>query len=310
LPQGFIRAYLARISLLRGDLAQAEEHVELGTRAVPEPNIGLPLLASTRTHLLVEQGRVEEAAEILRDVAEIREPRTALHLWLLGARTRVHAARGDHEAALADALACGSAYERWGATGVWEVPWRLSAADAYLGLGQRPRAAELVAEQLRRARSFGVASHIGVALRSFARLGDPVPSLKEAVELLRTSPARLELARALADLGHQQPRSRETLRQAAVLALECRATALAERLQGTLTARGGRAPRIQVSGVPALTPSERQVAALAADALTNRQIAERLYVTEKTVETHLSRAYRKLGVTSRTQLAVQMTTSR
>jgi DNA-binding NarL/FixJ family response regulator len=140
--------------------------------------------------------------------------------------------------------------------------------------------------------------------------------LAEAVELLRAGPARLELARALADLGTQQSRhrsrgeGRETLQQAAVLALECRATALAERMQGMLTPRGGRSPRIQVSGVPALTPSERQVAALVADALTNRQIAERLYVTEKTVETHLSRAYRKLGVSSRTQLAVQMTTSR
>ena len=60
------------------------------------------------------------------------------------------------------------------------------------------------------------------------------------------------------------------------------------------------------TGVGAFTPSERQVAQLAADGLTNRKIAEHLFLSEKTVEAHLSRAYRKLGVRSRTQLAVRM----
>jgi DNA-binding NarL/FixJ family response regulator len=65
---------------------------------------------------------------------------------------------------------------------------------------------------------------------------------------------------------------------------------------------------LRVTGVSALTPSERRVAQLAADALTNRQIAERLYVTEKTVEAHLSRAFRKLDVRSRIQLAGRLST--
>ncbi|MET0132367.1 MAG: AAA family ATPase [Kibdelosporangium sp.] len=314
-PMGVIRGYLARISLLRGDLAQAAEHVEIGTRAVPEPNVGLPGLESTRVHLLIEQGRAAEAVEVLRGgvLSDGREPRSSLHLWLMAARTRLHAERGDHNAALADALACGAAYEQWGATGVWEVPWRLHAAGAHLRLGHRDQAAGLISEQLSLARSFGVPRHIAVALRYAARLGDARPLLAEAVDLLRTSPARLELARALADLGEHQRQDgsrgagRETFRQAAELALECQATALAERLHDRLSAGSGRPPRIQVSGIPALTPSERQVAKLAADALTNRQIAERLFVSEKTVETHLSRTYRKLGVSSRTQLAVQMT---
>jgi DNA-binding CsgD family transcriptional regulator len=90
------------------------------------------------------------------------------------------------------------------------------------------------------------------------------------------------------------------------LALECRATALTKHVIAVLSAGGGRPPNIRISGVHALTPAERRVAMLAADALTNRQIAERLFVSEKTVETHLGRAYRKLGVSSRTALALQL----
>ncbi|MET0236551.1 MAG: LuxR C-terminal-related transcriptional regulator [Kibdelosporangium sp.] len=313
-PIGIIHGYLARICLLSGDLAQAAEHVQIGTRAVPEPNVGLPALQSTRIQLLIEQGRAAEAVEVLRGgvLSDGREPQTLLHLWLLAARMRLHAEQGDDSAALADALACGAAYEQAGVTGIWEVPWRLHAAGAYLRLGRREQAAALIGEQLHLARSFGVARHIAVALRYEARLGNARTLLAEAVDLLRAGPARLELARTLAALGDQQLRAgsrgagRESLRQAAELALECQATALAERLRGALSAGGGRSPRIQVSGIPSLTPAERQVARLAAAALTNRQIAEQLYVSEKTVETHLSRAYRKLGVSSRTQLAVQL----
>ncbi|MCS7477878.1 LuxR C-terminal-related transcriptional regulator [Umezawaea endophytica] len=315
---GVVRGYLARISLLRGDLAQAAEHVEIGTRAVPEPNVGLPALDSTRIHLLVEQGDLTGAADVLRRsvLGEGQDARSTLEVWLLEARARLRAEQGDDAAALADALACGAAYEQWGAPGVWEVPWRLHAAGACLRLERRDQAAELIAEELRAARSLGVPRHIAVALRHAARLGDTSAALSEAVDLLRDGPARLELARALADLGAHQVRigsggpGRQNLRQAAELAVECRATGLAERLRASLTANGGRSPRVQVSGVPSLTPAERQVADLAADALTNRQIAEKLFVSEKTVETHLSRAYRKVGVTSRTQLAVRMAAAR
>jgi DNA-binding CsgD family transcriptional regulator len=317
LAMGIIRGYLARISYARGDLAQAAEHVEIGTHAVPEPNVGLPVLQSTGILLLLEQGRAAEATGVLRQgvLSDGRGPRTSLHLWLLAARIRLHEEQGHDDAALADALTAGAAYERWGASGIWDVPWRLHAAVAHSRLGRPQQAAALINEHLDLARSFGVPTHIAVALRYAARLGDARPRLTEAVELLRSGSARLELAHTLADLGDEQLRTgsrsagRDNLRHAAELALECRATALAERLRGTLSAGGGRAPRIQVSGISSLTPAERQVARLAADALTNRQIAEQLFVSEKTVETHLSRAFRKLGVSSRTQLAVQMASS-
>ena len=314
-PMGVIRGYLARISLLKGDLAQAADHVALGTEATPAPNIGLPLLHSTSVHLLVEERRLAAADELIAAgrLAEGRHPDTVVRLWLLDARARLRLAQGADEAALADALACGRAYERWGTTGLWDVQWRLTAAAAHLRLGDRESAAALVDDQLRLARALAVPRHIAVALRSAADLADGDEArrmLAEAVDLLRGGPGRLELALALAASGERallagdRRAGRDLLREAAELALECHAPSVAERAGARLSAGGGRPPKLRVTGVSALTPAERQVARLAATALTNREIAEQLFVTEKTVEAHLSRVYRKLDVRSRTQLAL------
>jgi DNA-binding NarL/FixJ family response regulator len=94
--------------------------------------------------------------------------------------------------------------------------------------------------------------------------------------------------------------------RAAELAAECRAAVMTERLRGILADRGARPPRLLLTGVRSFTSAERQVARLAATGLTNRQIAEQVFLSEKTIETHLSRAYRKLGIRSRTQLALHM----
>lgn len=317
-PMGIIRGYLARIALLRGDLTQAAEHVELGTAAAPAPNIGLPLLESTAVHLHIEQGRTAEAEAVLDGgvLSGDRPPHASVHLWLLEARTRLRLLRGEHAAALADAILCGQSHARWGAGGIWDVPWRLLAADAHRLAGKPAEATALVEEQLRLARELAIPRHVAIALRAMAKLVDPTHQhqrLAEAVDLLRRGQGRLELARALAELGELELRggarstARATVRRAAELALECHALELAERLRSGLAQAGGRPPRLRVTGVPALTPSERRVARLATEALTNREIAERLFVSEKTVEAHLSRVFRKLGVRSRTQLATQLT---
>jgi DNA-binding CsgD family transcriptional regulator len=313
---GMIRAYLARVALLRGDLVQAGEHVRAGNEAAPTPNIAWPLLQSTAIHLFIEQDRIDDAEMVLRSgvLADGQPARSALNLWLHGARVRLRTVQDRHETALADALSAGRTYERWGGTRMLDVPWRLYAARAHSRLGDRAAAGAMVAEHLRLARESGVARQIAIGLRAAATVGDtdPAEPLTEAVTLLRDGPGRLELARTLADLGDallragDRPTARETLRHAAELALECQATGLVERLRGRLAAGGGRPPRLTVTGVHALTPAERQVAQLAGTGLTNRRIAERLFVTEKTVEAHLSHAYRKLGVTSRTQLAARL----
>jgi DNA-binding NarL/FixJ family response regulator len=85
-------------------------------------------------------------------------------------------------------------------------------------------------------------------------------------------------------------------------ALACGATALIKRIRGDFTAGGGRPAREELTGLDALTPSERRTCDLAARDLSNREIAQKLFVTEKTVELHLTNAYRKLGIRSRFQL--------
>jgi DNA-binding CsgD family transcriptional regulator len=97
----------------------------------------------------------------------------------------------------------------------------------------------------------------------------------------------------------RQHQSRKPLRRAVRLVDSCGASALARRALDELTAGGGRRPALAITGAAALTPAERRVATLAAREMTNRAIAQELFVTEKTVEVHLSRVYRKLGIRSR-----------
>ena len=135
-----------------------------------------------------------------------------------------------------------------------------------------------------------------------------VELLEEAVEALAPSPARLEHARALVDLGAAQRRTghrqaaRERLAEGLDLAAACGAAPLAEYARAELALAGARPRRDRVTGRDALTPSELRVARIAVTGKSNREIAEELWVTQKTVETHLSRAYRKLGIKTRAEL--------
>ena len=127
--------------------------------------------------------------------------------------------------------------------------------------------------------------------------------------MLERSEGALELARARVDLGRALVRAgrrdaaREHLRAGQELAFRCGATLLVERAHRELLATGARPRRTAAAGRDELTPSERRVTQMAAEGLTNREIAQALFVTEKTVETHLGRAFVKLGVRSRKQLA-------
>jgi DNA-binding NarL/FixJ family response regulator len=317
-PMSLLRGYLARVAYLRGDLVQAGDHVEAATPGLLAPNVALPVLHATQVDLLVEQGRLTEADEILRSgtLGGDRAPDTSWQLWLLSARTRLRAAQGNTAAALADAMTCERVYREWGAIRMLDVPWRLQAADALHRLDAHDRAVGLVTDQLLLAREFGVPRHIAVALRAGALLerdvAQAVRLLREAVELLQGSPARLELAQAMEQLGvlllddGDRLEALAAIARAAELAVECQAAVMTERLRGILADSGARPPRLLLTGVRSFTSAERQVASLAATGLTNRQIAEQIFLSEKTIETHLSRAYRKLGIRSRTQLAVHM----
>ena len=227
------------------------------------------------------------------------------------ARGCLHAAVGDHAAAVTDLLAAGELAERWGAHNPAMIPWRSDAALSLAALGDRREASRLCAQEIGIARQWGACRGLGIALRAagVAEGGDRgIELLAEAVSVLRRSAARLELARALLDLGaaHRRggtpTRARECLRESLDLAHALGGLALAGRARQELIAAGGRPRRDAISGPDALTPSELRVAQLAAAGQTNRQIAQALFVTQRTVESHLTSTYGKLGISSRPEL--------
>jgi DNA-binding CsgD family transcriptional regulator len=139
-----------------------------------------------------------------------------------------------------------------------------------------------------------------------------VEILREAVAVLETSPAQLELARALAILGGTLRRAghreeaREPLREALEMAHRFGAVAIAAEARSELVATGARPRRPATSGLDALTPGERRVAGMAASGMSNREIAEDLFVTVKAVQWHLRNVYRKLDVAGREGLPARL----
>ena len=166
------------------------------------------------------------------------------------------------------------------------------------------------------ARAFGAPRALGVALRAAGLVaGGPRGQalLGEAIEVLAGPDTRLEHARAQADLGallrrrNQRVEARQLLRQAVDTAHRLGAEPLALRAETELRATGAKPRRVLLSGLEALTASERRIAELAAEGLTNREIAQTLFVTARTVEGHLTNVFTKLDVTARTDLPAALT---
>jgi DNA-binding CsgD family transcriptional regulator len=167
----------------------------------------------------------------------------------------------------------------------------------------------LAADAVRVAQRFAASRALGIALRASGLTDGSVDVLRDAVTVLEPTPARLEHARALVDLGsalrrsNQRSEARDYLARGQEIAHHCGADALVQRAHIELAATGARPRTIALRGAEALTPSERRVAELAAGGLSNRDVAQALFVSTKTVETHLGRVYRKLAVTGRADLA-------
>ncbi|MGI5131240.1 ATP-binding protein [Pseudonocardia sp. CA-107938] len=266
---------------------------------------------------LVDQGRLAEAAAL---VVEHRidgqlPPAQSAVVPLIN-RGRLRAANGEPGAARADLE---EALRRLRA-GRWLNPFefdaRIPLTTVLLALGDSDAAAELAEETLQRANALGVARAVGGALRvaGLVRGGRPgLDLLEQAVDVLAESPSLLWRAEALVDHGAALRRSGRRsaattpLRDGMDLAHRCGATPLADRAADELRALGHRIHRRATTGADALTSSERRVAELAADGLTNKQIAQALFVTTRTVELHLSHSYAKLGITSRDGLAARLT---
>jgi DNA-binding CsgD family transcriptional regulator len=190
------------------------------------------------------------------------------------------------------------------------LAWRSTLALA-LPDSSREEALALLDIELKQARKIGQARAIGVALRARGLLctgEEQISLLTQATSALEACPSRLEQAHALTDLGAALRRAsrrnegRLLLARALDLAAGCGASALAARAREELVTAGARPRRERLSGVEALTASERRVAQMAAAGMTNREIAQALFVTIKTVALHLTHVYEKLDITGRAQL--------
>jgi DNA-binding CsgD family transcriptional regulator len=307
--RGSIEAHLAALmwgsllALRRGDLPQAESDARTTLDLASRHEVLWTRIWSTAflVHALVERGELEEADRALSQGRIESALGSAATLHALLARGRLHLAQGRRAEAIADLRATGESVI---VNNPSYVPWRSELALA-LARDDPEQGRELADGELARARELGQPRGIGVALRARGILegGDPgIVLLEEAVHTLRDSPASLELARALCDLGAAQRRAgqrsaaREPLREALELAQRCDAAPLSRRAREELLATGAHPRRERMSGPDALTPSERRVAEMAASGLTNREIAEALFVTAKTVGTHLGHIYRKLDL--------------
>jgi DNA-binding CsgD family transcriptional regulator len=310
---GFAHAATVRACLAYrcGQLMEAEADARLADDVHREYGLGLMRRYSLAflVGALVERGEVQTAAGLLdQSTASVN-----LSL-LLDSRGRLRCAQGRFAEAVEDFLACGRRLTARGTRHPGMVPWQSNAALALQRLNQPLEAQRLVDYELEQARRLGVARALGIALRAAGLVrGGAVglAMLDEAASVLARSSARLEQARALADLGaalrraNRRTEAREPLRRALDLAAQCHAAPLADRARQELIAAGAR-PRRAISGVDALTPSELRVARMAAEGMGNRAIAQALFVTVKTIEVHLGSAYRKLGVPSRAALAAAL----
>ena len=308
----------AEVHLLAGRIGEAVADAQAAVDAGRDGwRFALPAAHAVLSRALGEQGELGGAAEALELPGGEEHWQASVTLsQLLEARGWLALARGDSGEALDAFQECRRRQAWIKAPNPAVMAWRSGAALASLGVDDGVERAELLADQeLELARSFAAPRAIGVALRTtgLVRGGEEgLELLAEAVESLQGSPAVLELARARTDLGAALRRAgrrqdaQDELRLALDAAHRCGATALGERAREELGLAGARPRRPHISGLESLTASERRVAELAAAGGTNREIAQGLFVTVKTVEWHLRNTYGKLEITSRRELADAM----
>jgi DNA-binding CsgD family transcriptional regulator len=296
-----------------GELAEAEASLRQGQEEFDAwgfDEVARRYTTAFLARTTLERGRVDEARAWLDRAAPFAGENSEGSRYWRSARVAVLVADGRHEEAL-DAFA---EYQRLHSHVrlPTATPVRANAALALERLGRHDEAIALAEQELADARRWGAPGTVGPSLRIVGLLRGDVALLEEAVGVLERSHARLELAKALADLGAALRRdrrpsdAREPLRRALELADACSAEGLVEHVRSELYAAGARPRTTALGGVDALTASERRVAAFAADGQSNRDIAQALFVTPKTVEVHLSNAYRKLGIRSRRDLATAL----
>ncbi|MFD5511984.1 BREX system ATP-binding domain-containing protein [Streptomyces sp. NPDC127051] len=308
-------------ALLRlGDLTGAHAHATAALQALPDRTGSAFHCAPTAVLIRAgsAMGRFTEASRLADRQLPPRLPASLHGLAYLRARGLHRLAVNQPHAALADFLEAGRLMAAWGIDRPAHLPWRTDAAEALLLLGEARQAEQLVLDQLAHpdARRPWVR---GLSLRLRAHTGEPrrrTALLGQAVEELHRSGDRVETARAMADLGRAlqsegSSKGNTMVRNAWNLAKDSEAVALCREILPDAPLTPPVRDRAQAGGQTAsggakLSGSEQRVATLAAQGLTNREISAKLFLTVSTVEQHLTRVYRKLRISSRGDLPMDL----
>jgi DNA-binding CsgD family transcriptional regulator/tetratricopeptide (TPR) repeat protein len=274
-----------------------------------------PQMAAVLACVWVERGNRAAACELLDSITDAParsvSMRSANIYW--HAVGRLRAAEGNLGAALQAYIR--SEGEAYAVQPIGYPGWRAEAAVTAVRLEQPARAREVMGDALERARAFGDPGALGVLLRAQGVIeGDRrgIELLEESVATLEMAGCRMQLARSLVELGSALRRAGHrndaiaTLKDALDTATTCAAALDAARARVELNAAGAKPRRERTTGPAALTAREMHVATMAAEGSSNPQIAQDLFVTLRTVETHLTSIYRKLDVSGRRELGAAL----
>ncbi len=307
---GSVCAMSSVLAWRRGDMPGTEAQARSALEPGLAPPFILPLIVACLALALVDKGELDAAEEELGRFGNAYElPELMQVNMAFFARGALHEAQGRCDEALTDLAELDRRNLRLGIMNS-AVPWRPVAVGAALREGNRDLANELAADEMAFAERWGTATAMGQALRAggLAKGSDGIEDLREAVGVLEPTGSRRESTLALINLGSalrragERKEAREHLTAGLELAQRCGAARLASMAHEELKVAGAKPRRLQFSGADSLTAAERRVAQMAADGLANREIAETLFLSTRTVENHLSRVYRKLDITSRSGL--------
>lgn len=315
--QARLSAIRSEISVRQGDLPGAEQFARQSLEMIPASGWGVAVggcLGSLVTALSA-MGRHDEAAETLNQPVPEAMLDSRFGLHYLRGRGRYNLAIGDFDGAMADFKYCGEQMGRWELDVPGLIAWRNDLAEVLLQMNELEGARWLLEEQLAKCdRRVSPRTH-GTALRLLAatyELRQRPMLLRQAADVLQGSSDRYALATALYDLTtayHQlgEPRRAQVIgRQAWSIAKECHADPLARLLAADAGQQESEPAVPSASPTAVLSDAEQRVANLVIMGHTNREIAKRLYITMSTVEQHLTRAYRKLNVSCRADLALAL----
>lgn len=264
-------------------------------------------------HIYIEMEDLRSAGIVLNDAqADESLALHPAHPFVLEARSRLSMLEGRLEKAETEARQAGQlARNVLGTENPALIAWRGMLALSLQLQGRTKEALEFSEEEVALSRRYGCASYLARSLRAYGDLlgcAEGLSYLEESLEIARRSPARVAEAWTLLSLGRQlhnagkSPAARDVLAEGRRLAALCGSTLLTNQFRVALVKAGARPRRGDVTGLASLTPGERRVVEMAAQGMTNRDIAEAQFVTVKAVEWHLINAYRKLGVRSRAEL--------